>query len=966
MDIESGEVSNTFLSGKRTEQLFAFFVAIFMLASSFPLLVYGASSSNITENAIRDFSSEITIEKKFSIDNIPTDSYSNNRIIIKFKPNINFRIVKLGNRLIKTGIPSIDFLNLKYNAASIKEIFSINKIDRKQVSHYDDFSDAIYELTFSNKIDIKSVIREYGSLLDTVEYVEPDYKIKICAIQDDDPENNSIPYNGTFNTSAGYPNDPLFKLQWHLHSSDEGGIDVVPAWHISMGEGAVVAVLDTGVGRLYGAEGHPMGPEDLSETCFVQGYNFVAENTETSDSNGHGSHVAGTIAQSTNNGIGVCGVAPDACIMPIKVFNGRGEGHVSDIIEGIYYATLYGANIISMSFGMPYPSSALKDALSFAYNNGVTLVAAAGNTGGPELLYPAAYPFVISVGATQYDKTRAFYSSFGPDLDVVAPGGNLHLDQNGDGYRDGILQETDIKLRVSCSDTWGIGGWGYYFLMGTSMACPHVSGVAALLYSMGITDPDEIRERICSTAIDLGQEGRDDFYGYGLVNAYRAVQAPLKPRDPYPNDDEEDVDLDVNLSVYVEDPNDDTLNISFYCAGFKDLTNRERNENFPFLIGRLNNVTSGSRASVRWSNLSENSAYIWFVIVDDGKTEIKSDIFSFRTKKVNDPPNIPSDPYPSDNLTGVSTKVVLSFNGGDPDIEDNITYKLWFGTDKNPPYYDTIGSYPPNQIRIAYAINDLENNTKYYWKIVAEDAEGEVSEGPIWSFTTINPNGNNPPYAPYNPNPENGAENVSLDVYLRWSGGDLDAGDNITYDVYFGEANPPPKVSDNQIEEYYTPGELKSNTTYYWRVVAEDSYGLTSSSSIWSFTTVATNTATNDTNNVENKTVDVEITPKLISRRAVKLTVTNKGDTGLHDLVWGLKVSGGLLGRINISSNGTIGEIQSNESVTISTDSSDPIFGLGLADISVLIDSDEKNIERRYTGLVVGGIIIVIGEKEVI
>ena len=189
----------------------------------------------------------------------------------------------------------------------------------------------------------------------------------------------------------------------------------------------------------------------------------------------------------------------------------------------------------------------------------------------------------------------------------------------------------------------------------------------------------------------------------------------------------------------------------------------------------------------------------------------------------------------------------------------------------------------------------------------------------------------------------------------------MDAGDNITYDVYFGETNPPPKVSDNQIEEYYAPGELKPNTTYYWRVVAEDSYGLTSSSSIWSFTTT-----TNDTNNVENNSVDVEITPKLISRRAVKLTVTNKGDTGLHDLVWGLKVSGGLLGRINISSNGTIGEIQSNESVTISTDSSDHIFGLGLADISVLIDSDEKNIEKRYTGLVVGGIIIVIGEREAI
>lgn len=315
-----------------------------------------------------------------------------------------------------------------------------------------------------------------------VEYVEPNYIARACMI----------------------PNDPYYSYQWHLHGTDAGGIDMEPAWDISTGSGAVVAIIDTGIS---------VGT-DLADTCFVSGYDFVNNDNDPVDDNGHGTHVAGTVAQSTNNNVGVTGVAFNACLMPIKVLDSLGYGTYADIIDGINFATNNGANIISMSLEGSSPSQGLENALANAYNNGVTCVAASGNSGQNGVAYPAAYgSYVIAVGATQYDKTRAPYSNYGTSLDVVAPGGNLNLDQNNDGYADGVLQQT-----------FSGSSWGYYFYQGTSMATPHVSGVAALLCSTGVTSPDDIRNTIQSTAVDLGSSGWDIYYGYGLVNAYDALQ----------------------------------------------------------------------------------------------------------------------------------------------------------------------------------------------------------------------------------------------------------------------------------------------------------------------------------------------------------------------------------------------------------------------------------------------------------
>jgi len=376
-------------------------------------------------------------------------------------------------------VPNEIILKLK-EGASEKDISAIAKFgEMKSMCHH------IEKLKVSNgRMDMVLSALKKNPM---VEYAEPNYIAQAFMV----------------------PNDPYYGYQWNFHGVDEGGIDMEPAWDVATGDGAIVAVIDTGI---------RVG-SDLANTKFVQGYDFVNDDNDPTDDNGHGTHVAGTIAQSTNNNEGVAGVAFNTYLMPVKVLDSRGSGTYDDIVSGIYYAVDNGANIISMSLGGSSGSTALEDALAYAYSKGVTVIAAAGNDGTNVISYPAAYDaYVIAVGATQYDKTLAPYSNYGTSLDVVAPGGNTDVDQNGDGYGDGILQQTFTLRGINVN-------WGYYFYQGTSMATPHVSGVAALVYSLGVTSPDDIRNILQSTAIDLGDPGWDEYYGYGLINAYAAVQA---------------------------------------------------------------------------------------------------------------------------------------------------------------------------------------------------------------------------------------------------------------------------------------------------------------------------------------------------------------------------------------------------------------------------------------------------------
>lgn len=309
-------------------------------------------------------------------------------------------------------------------------------------------------------------------------------------------------------------NDPFFRpYQWNL--ADTGfGIRAETAWNTSIGSGVTVAVIDTGVA--YENFGSLTAAPDLGGTAFVPGFDFVDYDTHPQDANGHGTHVTGTLAQTTNNGLGCAGVAFGAKIMPVRVLDKDGAGTMDQVASGIRWAVDNGARVINLSLGGPSGSAALLSAVQYAASKDVVVVAAAGNKSSATTEYPGIYPDTIAVGATRFDGQLAAYSNYGPDVDVVAPGGDLKVDLNKDGYPDGILQQMPVPGAITT--------FNLYFMQGTSMATPHVAGIAALVRSR---HPEWsaalVRESIEKTCRDLGLAGKDGTYGFGLVDAAAAV-----------------------------------------------------------------------------------------------------------------------------------------------------------------------------------------------------------------------------------------------------------------------------------------------------------------------------------------------------------------------------------------------------------------------------------------------------------
>ncbi|MDX1934948.1 MAG: S8 family peptidase [Capsulimonadales bacterium] len=300
-------------------------------------------------------------------------------------------------------------------------------------------------------------------------------------------------------TVAFKPNDPRFDEQWNFKT-----IGVEEAWKRSRGKGIVVAVIDTGVS----GGNVKRGPacRDFNKTSFVEGYDFIHKSKDAYDDHGHGTHVAGTIAESTNNGEGVTGIAFEASIMPLKVLSAEGWGTSADIADAIRFAADHGANVINMSLGSAYPSDVIHKAVQYAAKKGVVIVCAAGNSFGGPVGYPAAYKECIAVSATGPSGDIAKYSSYGKEVALAAPGGDM-VDSRDPS--DGILQNTNID-----------GTDGYYSFNGTSMASPHVAAVAALIQAQGIKDPERVREVLTKTATPKNDAIK---YGSGILSAERAT-----------------------------------------------------------------------------------------------------------------------------------------------------------------------------------------------------------------------------------------------------------------------------------------------------------------------------------------------------------------------------------------------------------------------------------------------------------
>jgi serine protease len=340
--------------------------------------------------------------------------------------------------------------------------------------------------------------------------------------------------------AALVPNDPDIALQWNLFGPF--GINMPDAWDLARtygapgGRGAVVAVLDTGVA--YRSRGRFRRAPDLHH--FVSGYDFVDDDKQPFDLNGHGTHVAGTIAQSTNNGVGVAGIAYRAKIMPLRVLDADGAGDTVAISRAIRYAARHGADALNLSleFDSSVRASQIPDivsALRFARRRGVVVVAAAGNQADGVVAYPARASSVIAVGATTERGCLADYSNGGRDLDVVAPGGGVDAPPPlADGERN-LWDDSACKPSEDGRDifqqtfTRSVRRFGLpNGYEGTSMASPHVAGVAALLIGtkrLGDNpSPRIVEQHLEATARDLGVPGFDTRYGFGLVDAAAALR----------------------------------------------------------------------------------------------------------------------------------------------------------------------------------------------------------------------------------------------------------------------------------------------------------------------------------------------------------------------------------------------------------------------------------------------------------
>ncbi|MEZ0396579.1 MAG: S8 family serine peptidase, partial [Anaerolineales bacterium] len=301
--------------------------------------------------------------------------------------------------------------------------------------------------------------------------------------------------NGTVYLADRIPGDPYY-------ASDQWGLPAIRApqgWDYETGSSAVViAIVDTGIDL-----GHP----DLSAKL-VAGRNILNPALPPNDDNGHGTHVAGIAAASSDNGLGVAGVSWGARLMPVKVLNSGGSGTFANLAAGIVWATDNGAHVINLSVGSVNPSSLVENAIAYAHAADVVIVAAAGNTWGGGVLYPARYDHVIAVSATGPGNALAPFSAIGPQIDLAAPGDDIFSTSPG-----------------------GV----YLYRDGTSQAAAYVAGLAAILRGMpGCGSADNIEWLMESTALDLGPAGPDDQFGAGLIQMDAAILSLYQPPTPTP------------------------------------------------------------------------------------------------------------------------------------------------------------------------------------------------------------------------------------------------------------------------------------------------------------------------------------------------------------------------------------------------------------------------------------------------
>jgi len=389
--------------------------------------------------------------------------YASNRVLVRFRPDV---LEAYADGLLRS-----------YGFPAVRRIPEIG----------------VYSVDTAPGVSVgetRAMLRRNGD----IELARPDYRARLADIPNDAYFLN---YQYNLRNLGGY-----LDVSPEIRPLMTAGADVkaTTAWDVAQGDAeTIIAIVDTGVDRT-----HP----DLANKIVSAGHDFANDDDDATDDHWHGTHVAGVAAANTNNGIGIAGVARNCRILPVKVTDANGDGYYSWIIDGIIWAANQGADVINLSLGGDVDDPMLEDACKYAHDQGAVVVAAAGNDGVGMVLYPAAYDdYVLAVAASDYNDAIADFSSFGPQVDVAAPGvwilGPAPQWYVGDGYLP------------------------YLFASGTSAAAPHVSGMAALIRSAKPDLPvDDIMKVIRYTADDINRAlfpGRDDHAGYGRINMTKGL-----------------------------------------------------------------------------------------------------------------------------------------------------------------------------------------------------------------------------------------------------------------------------------------------------------------------------------------------------------------------------------------------------------------------------------------------------------
>jgi len=492
-----------------TEMLTAPAAATYTLeVNIFPTVIPGASGYTLTlgQQTAAAGSANLRLEDDF----VPGE------IIAKFRPGIT-GVKTLGSRLAATG------LTVKAGADGRSVLLSVPASATPSVTGVSSSvtGGPAGNARLQHKQDTLRAIKRLRRQTD-IEFAEPNYR----------------------RTATLVPNDTHYPLQWHYPL-----INLPQAWDITTGANTVVvAVVDTGILASH--------PDLLGQVG--QGYDFISDPANALDGDGidadpedpgdagvagnssfHGTHVAGTIAAATGNASGVAGTNWATTLMPLRVL-GLSGGTSYDIMQALRYAAqlpndsggipAQRADIVNLSFGGYSFSQTEQNVIEQVRNQGLMIVAAAGNDASGTPFYPASYNGVISVSAVDINRQATPYSNFGALIDIAAPGGNTAADVNGDGYPDGVLS-------TGGDDSTGTIQYLYRFLQGTSMAAPHVAGTLALMKAaFPALTPAEVDSLIVNGQMttDLGAPGRDDIYGYGLIDAHRAVVAAQGGISPVP------------------------------------------------------------------------------------------------------------------------------------------------------------------------------------------------------------------------------------------------------------------------------------------------------------------------------------------------------------------------------------------------------------------------------------------------